>query len=603
MKPSAETAASDTPVLIKFLKVKKTLYSLPVLLLAAITALTVMAAKPRNNWETSALKKKADYLFLEGVNAHLRGEADSYFALVSHAHNVNPEDIDINNEYGMFLVQLQSDDSASVDRGIAMMRDYFDKNSGDLYSGLRYALINQSTGDMDEALRAFGILHRRNPENSGISRRYAEILAQAGGLDSLSRALEVYDTLEVIEGNSLDLATARMRLMFMRNDTAAIINEGRRQWSLAPMSVENNVFFADVFATFEKNDSALYYFNRANEIDSLNPMAAYSRATFYNFVGDSIAFDREIFRTLKLEGLDMPTKMQVVRNYISELYADTIQRPRIMALFKELVNIHPHEPELRKVYAAYLAATGEFAEAAEQQDLGMSLEPDDEQGWNLLASFFSIAKNNENALDAINRGIHYFPESGQMYYSRGLYLSNADSIIAATADLRRALEMTDSSDLEQRSLIITSIGDLYYRREMVDSAINSYHEAIQLNPYNTMALNNCAYFLACEDRDLDDARRMIEKVMSEDANEPTWIDTYAWVLFKQKEYERAREEIDRVLELSEKPSSDIFEHAGDIYFFDGKPDKAVEFWKKALELDPDNELLKRKVTHSTYFFK
>lgn len=573
------------------------------MLIAVITALSVMAAKPHREWEASAIKKKADYFFLEGINAHLRGEADSYYALVRQAHAVNPEDVDINNEYGMFLVQLQSDDSVSVDRGIAMMRKYFDENPADLFSGLRYALINQSTGDIDEALRAFRILHRRNPDNSGVTRRYAEILAQAGGLDSLDRALEVYDTLEVIEGNSLDLATARMRLMFMRNDTASIINEGRRQWSLAPMSVENNVFLGDVFATFELNDSALYYFNRANEIDSLNPMAAYSRATFYNFIGDSIAFDREIFRTLKIEGLDMPTKMQVVRNYISELYRDTLQRPRILSLFKELVSIHPHEPELRKVYAAYLASTSDFAEAAEQQDLGMNLEPDDEAGWNLLASFFSIAEKNKNALEAVNRGLHYFPESGPLHLSRGLYLANGDSLENAIAELNHALELTDSTNYEERSTIYTSIGDIYDRREMVDSAISSYHEAIKLNPYNSMALNNCAYFLACEDRDLDDARRMIEKVMKEDANEPTWIDTYAWVLFKQKEYERAREEIDRALELSTEPSSDILEHAGDIYFWDSKPDQAVEFWKKALELDSDNELLKRKVTHKTYFFK
>jgi tetratricopeptide (TPR) repeat protein len=42
-------------------------------------------------------------------------------------------------------------------------------------------------------------------------------------------------------------------------------------------------------------------------------------------------------------------------------------------------------------------------------------------------------------------------------------------------------------------------------------------------------------------------------------------------------------------------------HAGDIYFWNQQPDKAVEFWKKALDLDPDNELLARKVKYKTYF--
>lgn len=36
---------------------------------------------------------------------------------------------------------------------------------------------------------------------------------------------------------------------------------------------------------------------------------------------------------------------------------------------------------------------------------------------------------------------------------------------------------------------------------------------------------------------------------------------------------------------------------------DGEPDEAVELWKEALELAPDNKLLEKKVKHKTYFFK
>ena len=63
--------------------------------------------------------------------------------------------------------------------------------------------------------------------------------------------------------------------------------------------------------------------------------------------------------------------------------------------------------------------------------------------------------------------------------------------------------------------------------------------------------------------------------------------------------------IDRTMELTgeEDMSADVLEHAGDIYFMDGEPEKAVEFWKEALKMDPSNELLQRKVKHKTYFFK
>ena len=68
--------------------------------------------------------------------------------------------------------------------------------------------------------------------------------------------------------------------------------------------------------------------------------------------------------------------------------------------------------------------------------------------------------------------------------------------------------------------------------------------------------------------------------------------------------EKALEAIDAVLELESKdPSAEILHHAGDIYFMNGMPEDALEFWEKALNLTPEDELLQRKVKHKTFFFE
>lgn len=576
------------------------------LLLLVLTAITgVLSGKaPRTqSWDVQALQRKADYAFIEGLNASLDGREDSRFALVEYAYGLNPADITVGSEYGFYKLQLGHADTAEVAEGIALMRRYFDSNPKDLYSGLRYALVSQSVGNMREALRAYGVIHNAYPDRSPVTRRYAEMLAQVGGLDSLDRAMSLYDTLEVTDGRSLELTTARMNLLFQRGDTASVLTEGRRQWSTAPASVENNVFMGEIFSTFAMNDSARIYYDRAVDIDSTSAMATYSRAMFYNHIGDSVSFDREIFRVLRLEDLDMSTKTGIMRNYVSELYTDSLQRPRVLSLFDRLVAIHPHEPELRKMYALYLISIGRAGEAAEQQDMGMSLEPDDEQGWHNLSYFFYADSNKQAGIEAIRRGLHYFPDSPELYTTLAGSFQELDSLDAAGAAFDKALALTDSADAVTRSTIMTGMADLLARQELADSAIAVYREALKLNPLNTMALNNCAYFLACRNRDLDDARAMIEYVIKEDADEPTWLDTYAWVLFKQKDYEKARETIERVLELTEVPSAEIFEHAGDILFFCGEVQNANEYWREALKLAPDNELLARKVRMKTYFYE
>ncbi len=174
-------------------------------------------------------------------------------------------------------------------------------------------------------------------------------------------------------------------------------------------------------------------------------------------------------------------------------------------------------------------------------------------------------------------------------------------------DLLRKAAGNPAFDSETRSDLVTSMGDALYRNGQTDSAFVYYDEAIRLNPANFLAMNNCAYFLACTDRDLDRALELIEKASAGRPDDPTTLDTYAWVLFKRRDYEKARELIDRTLALTEEAgeelSPELLEHAGDIYFMLREPDTALAFWKRALELDPSSDLLKRKVTHKTYFYE
>ena len=71
----------------------------------------------------------------------------------------------------------------------------------------------------------------------------------------------------------------------------------------APHSVENNVFAGNVFAMFSDNDSALSYFDKACDLDSTSGLAYYSRANFYKSIGDSVNYDKEVFRALSRESL------------------------------------------------------------------------------------------------------------------------------------------------------------------------------------------------------------------------------------------------------------------------------------------------------------
>ena len=57
--------------------------------------------------------------------------------------------------------------------------------------------------------------------------------------------------------------------------------------------------------------------------------------------------------------------------------------------------------------------------------------------------------------------------------------------------------------------------------------------------------------------------------------------------------------------LSNAKESDVtYEiHAGDIYYFNGRIDEAVDHWKKAQQFGDNTELLKRKIETRSYHEK
>ena len=144
--------------------------------------------------------------------------------------------------------------------------------------------------------------------------------------------------------------------------------------------------------------------------------------------------------------------------------------------------------------------------------------------------------------------------------------------------------------------------------------VRSYENSLKLLfGVNASAQNNYAYYLI-ETMKVEPGSEEFEKArelsresleMTEDNPQGTYYDTYAWILFKDHEYKEALEYQEIAIDLTEEDeySSELFSHYGDILFMLGQPLEALEQWKKALELEPDNKLLKKKVANKTFFYE
>ena len=88
---------------------------------------------------------------------------------------------------------------------------------------------------------------------------------------------------------------------------------------------------------------------------------------------------------------------------------------------------------------------------------------------------------------------------------------------------------------------------------------------------------------------------MAERVMETDGDNPTYIDTYAWVLYKSGKYREALKEMQRIFDNQHERDPELLEHMGYIKKALGKCDEAVVYWKESLEKDSSKSYLMEEI--------
>jgi Tfp pilus assembly protein PilF len=146
----------------------------------------------------------------------------------------------------------------------------------------------------------------------------------------------------------------------------------------------------------------------------------------------------------------------------------------------------------------------------------------------------------------------------------------------------------------------SSLGDGYHQQGENRKAYDAYEKALELEPDNSIVLNNYAYYLSLDGIELEKAEEMSKKAVELDPGNSANQDTYGWVLYKMGNYEEAEKWIGKAIADSEAGAV-VLEHYGDVLFKLGKQREAVKYWEKALKEGEGSEFLERKVKDKTLY--
>lgn len=597
---------------------KRNWLSVLFLAMGCLAAATPLADAPAPD------RAKARYYYIEGMLREATGsdiQAHEFFKRAVLADSTYSEAL-----YALATTRLMvRNDSLQTPSGmlgsLALMRPFVDAYPDDFNENQFYAYAARQLGDPKESVRVFERIATRLPAKT-------TALLQLGDAymadDNPEAAVDALSRFEAIEGASPQLAMRKLGYMATAGDTVGVLAEADRLIRENPKDPVYRILKGDVLRVIGRTDSVEKYYLEAEKVNPEYGAAKLSLANLYLERGDSAAYDAKIYEALISEDFGMEDKRDLLAEYLQTLISQKNDTRRGDTLFKVLREQYPHEPTVINLEARYSAAKGDFDYAAELMGYVTDLEPDKEQNWGQLMSYFSAGKHFDEADKAYRKALDHITPTRDLRMLHAMVLAldkRYDDAQEAYAEVVRliapgapvtepvtdpALKNLDYNSLMALSDIYTAIGDMWYQAGDLQKTFGAYDNALFFNPINAMTLNNYAYFLAENDGDLEKARTMSRKAVDLEGANDTFLDTYAWVLFRQGDYKEARNYQQKAVEIAEQngePGAELYSHYGDILFMDKEPDKALEYWSKALELDPDNELLQRKVKQKTFFYE
>ena len=563
------------------------------MLIAMALPFAIRGSASKKEGITQANRVKATYVLMEAQRQHFLEHDDAFYHLIAYAYSLDSTNTSIAFYMGVAKFERTSfEHTDELTAALAQMRKHVEAHPEDKYEARLYAHAAFLVNQYQEGLRVLNIQHQLHPQDDNLLSTMADAYEKT---NDYQKALAIYDTLQQWRGQSVELSSAKLKAYQALNDTTGAIHEMRALLASAPTNADYNLAMGKMLFMFGYRDSAMVYYDKAQQYEPDNGLTYLTKAEYYLALGDTLNYDRQTYQALVSTDLDVESKLQILVNYTKTLLSAKDTTHRTDHLFDVLIEQHPLEPQIRVLYSEYLMVIDNNEGAAEQIDYALNLDPTNKELWTRLMAYYLYAGNYEKAIEVGDKAIRLNPDNVELYSYLGSSCYSVKQYDKAIEVYDKALAILDSTQVDDRSNLLSGKADVKFAMGDTIAAFALYDQSLDINPDNPGTLNNYAYFLALSNRDLDKAERMSAKTIVEDAANPTYLDTYAWVFYMRKEYTMAQLYIEMAINNEEQPTSELFEHYGYILLANGDKQKALEQWRKAIELKPDNEQLVKQI--------
>ena len=263
--------------------------------------------------------------------------------------------------------------------------------------------------------------------------------------------------------------------------------------------------------------------------------------------------------------------------------------PQLDSVMNKALEVHPQDSTMLQLAGVYYYSTDRKGKAKDYFKENAEVFPESFSASANYVEFLMFAEDWKALSEEGRAAYERFPQETTFLEmaSVGDYnLKEFDKVLDICAKVLEVAPNDSSKTLRAWS----TMGDIYHQQGDDKKAYKAYDKALKINPDYVYVLNNYAYYLSMEGKNLKKAYSMSKKTIEAEPDNATYLDTFAWILYLQGKPLEAKPFFKHAMLYGGKDSAVILDHYSEVLYALKEYDMAFVYWNLAKQKNTDGDI-------------
>ena len=544
-----------------------------------------------------------------------QGQDDSFSVVPAKDLGLEPANARKAEALTDFVEGVRLEENAEMEKALAAYQKVLNVDPGQVELALRVAALLSRQEDFPRAIDVLKDAIKVKPRTSAPYLQLAFIYAKY--LKKTDQALKYADQAVALDPQNIEayqrlyeiqLAAGQPQKALLTLDRASNVpSEDPAFWIQLGKLYASIVFKQETEPRPEDIKRVNVLFRKAVENAHEDPAVLKDVADYY-------AASQQIQEAipLYLRVLELQPEDSNAREKLATGFVLTNQRGKAIEMLDEIIQKHPEKYQTYDLLAQLLddegraferanqpeQARAQFVKAAANYEQSLLINSSRANTYLRLAELLiGPVKDSERAVKILTEARERFPGAPEFAYFLALALREAKHPAQAVAVFEEALQEAEAADAEVvNARFYFDYGAAADQAGLYDKAADLLKKSIALDPANAAeAYNYIGYMWAEHNMHLDEAEEMLTHALELDPNNGAYLDSLGWIHFRKGKYDVALNDLLRAAQNLSHDDPVVFEHVGDTCAKLNRIPQALEYWQKAMVLNPGNKTLAEKI--------